>query len=67
MKNAILGKMSGEELLMLRILNGRAAKAPVDAELDRRAHAGPPRRSTRIDWSGRIFANRHPARLSPAA
>ena len=39
----ILEKMSGEELLLLTILNGEYVHPAVEAELDRRARLGRPR------------------------
>ena len=37
-----LHRLSGEELLLLRVLHGESIAAVVERELDRRAVAGPP-------------------------
>ena len=44
MMGEILKRMSGEELLLMSILQGSHVQADVDAELDRRALSGTPRR-----------------------
>jgi hypothetical protein len=41
MWETILGKMTGEELLLLRILQGEKARSSIAAELDRRAFVWP--------------------------
>jgi hypothetical protein len=64
----LLKRMTGEELLVARINSGKAAGLAISRELDHRAHAGPSERiGRRIDWTSRIFAVRHSARLQPAA
>lgn len=65
MKREILARMTGEELLLLRILGGDSAAAAISAELDRRAAPGRrgPRRSEPY-WAGRNFAMRKSARLA---
>ena len=47
MNTEILKRMTGEELLLLRILNGESTRPAIEAELDRRAMMGPPARSFR--------------------
>jgi hypothetical protein len=65
MAQKILERLSGEELLLLRILGGENVRTAVEGELDRRAQAGPPRRRRSADyWAGRTFAARHSARLA---
>ncbi len=61
----VLKRMSGEELLLLRILNGESVQAAIDLELDRRASGGPGRPG-RIEefWAGRNHAARRSARLA---
>ena len=46
MDRQILKRMTGEELLLLRILNGEGVRPAIKAELDRRARLGPPARPT---------------------
>jgi len=41
--NERLGEMSGEKLLLMVVTRGGGCRARIDAELDRRATAGPPR------------------------
>ena len=68
MSNTLLRRMTGEELLVVRILQGNQSAAEISTELDRRAGFSPARRTGRaIDWSSRIFAARHSARLQTAA
>lgn len=43
MNPEILKRMTGEELLLLRILNGVSLGPPIEAELDRRAGSEPVR------------------------
>ena len=66
MTSEVLERMSGEELLLLRALDGVARE--IDAELDRRSLHGiaPAARRERF-WAGRLFANRHSARVTSAA
>ena len=62
---SILSRMSGEELLLLRILNGDSVRPAVDAELDRRGRFGPQGPAGSEDfWAGRTYAERHSARLA---
>jgi hypothetical protein len=68
MSNTLLRRMTGEELLVLRILQGEQSAAAISGELDRRARCYPARRMGRsVDWSSRIFAARQSARLQTAA
>lgn len=65
MMSEIMKRMSGEELLLLRILGDESARAGIEAELDHRAMAGALRRyRTEQYWAGRNFAARHSARLA---
>ena len=48
----MLKYMSGEELLLVRVLGGAKVQPAIDQELDRRALLGAPRRPRRIDrWA----------------
>ena len=62
---AMLKRMTGEELLLARILEGDKLVAVIDHELDRRACLGAPS-SSKIEsfWAGRNFAMRKSARLA---
>ena len=42
-----LKQMTGEQLLLVSVLDGAKVRAAVDRELDRRALLGPPRRLRR--------------------
>jgi hypothetical protein len=60
--------MSGEELLLLRILNGKSVAATIDAELDRRARTGPGQQAaTSIRSSCLMSRRRRLARVASAA
>lgn len=61
----MLKRLSGEELLLLRILNGDGVASAISAELDRKA-LGSPGRTARTEryWAGRNFASRHSARAA---
>lgn len=65
MARGMLNRMSGEELLVLRVLGEANIGAMIDAELDRRARSAPAR-SRRADqfWAGRNHAQRRSARLA---
>jgi len=64
MSQAIMRRMTGEELLVMRIFGGQSVAAAISNELDRRATAGPPcQAKTEAYWAGRNFAGRHSARL----
>ena len=57
-----LQRMSGEELLLMRILRGDVAAGPIDAELERRAlHGKRQQRGSARCWRAAPVANR-PAR-----
>jgi len=58
--NEILKRMNGEELLLLRILNGSSVQPAIDAELDRRARGGPHAAREEF-WAGRNMAHRRSA------
>ena len=61
----VLKRMSGEEMLLLRILKGQAVRPEIETELDRRAHLGSTlRRKAEAYWAGRHPAMRHSARLA---
>ena len=62
---AMLKRMTGEELLMARVLEGDKFAAVIDHELDRRARFAPSSWSrTEAFWAGRNFAMRKSARLA---
>jgi len=62
---AMLKRMTGEELLLARILEGDKLVAVIDHELDRRATSGAPSSSkAEAWWAGRNFAMRKSARLA---
>lgn len=68
MDTGVLTRMSGEELLLLRILNGKSVAAMVNAELDRRARFGLGRQAARsIHSSWRMSPQRRLARFASAA
>lgn len=56
--NAVLSKMTGEELLLLTVLNGGEVYDAVEAELDRRARTARP---PRIRLGGHDLVTRRPA------
>jgi len=61
----VLKHMTGEELLLVRILGGEKSRSVIEAELDRRAASGPPRdRHSEAYWAGRNHAMRRSARLA---
>lgn len=63
----ILKRMSGEELLLMRILKGDGVGPVVEDELKRRASSAGWTRRYRKDeayWTGRTFAMRRSARLA---
>ena len=61
----ILKRMNGEELLLLKILNGKSVSSSIGAELDRRAMLGTPlSHNTEDFWAGRSFAMRHPLQVA---
>lgn len=61
----ILRRMDGEELLLLKIFNGKSASSFIEAELDRRALLDTPLSHNSEDfWAGRNFAMRHSSRLA---
>ena len=67
MSEALRG-MTGEELLVLRVLGGEGVAPAIDRELDRRARACPSRHVRgAVDWAARTHAIRHSARLAEAA
>ena len=61
----MLKRMTGEELLLARVLEGDKLAAVIDQELDRRAMSGAPSSSKAESfWAGRNFAMRKSARLA---
>lgn len=62
----IVKRMSGEEMLLMRIFKSDRVGPVIENELDRRALSNPiPRRRwTENDWAGRTFAMRRSARLA---
>ena len=61
----IVERMTGEELLVMRVFGDRRIVKAVNSELNRRARFGPAERTkTEQYWAGRTFANRHSARLA---
>ncbi len=56
--NALMSKMTGEELLLLTVLNGGEMFDAVEAELDHRARTARP---PRIRLGGRDLVARQPA------
>ena len=59
MVTQVLKRMSGEELLMMRIFDRKSNSGKIENELDRRAHFGGPEYSKTEDyWAGRTFAMR---------
>ena len=69
MMSEILTRMTGQELLLLRILNGDGIAPVIEAELDRRATLAPPAaaRSARTYGAGRAHAVRRSAAVVSAA
>jgi len=68
MDTGVLTRLSGEELLLLRILNGKSVAAMVNAELDRRARVGPGQQAAgSIHSSWRMSPQRRLARFASAA
>ena len=65
MTMALLKRMTGEELLLLRVFRGRTLGREIDAEQDRRAGVGPSRLSTASGLARLGVAGCLPAR--PAA
>ena len=63
--NAVLERMTGQELLLMRVLKGRKVEKAINAVLDRRAATGPRgRASEETLWAGRTFAMRNTTRLA---
>jgi len=68
MMNEILTRMTGQELLLLRILNGDGIALSIEAELDRRATLAPAAaRSARTYGAARAHAMRRSAAVVSAA
>jgi hypothetical protein len=63
MTGAILKHMTGEELLLMAVLEGRHARGGIHAELDRRARVGMPVR--RRPRAAAVVLTATPYRIKP--